>query len=294
MKNRSTLKRVTVITLCVVGGLLLLAVILGVLNALVADGKWSFGWKSYRYDETGFEMGGGSIAVDGIQGISVDWIDGEVRFEVCQDTYVSLSEESANELPESALLRWRVNAEGILEVKYRKPSTYFGSIDRQKRLTVRIPEATLDELQMLELDVVSSNVMIEGISVPELDFESVSGNLIAKSCIFGTFDAETVSGALVCDSKVTDSYHAETVSGSVLLISPVCPANGDVETTSGEVKLTLPADSALTLNWETVGGKLLNGLGLTGSGNRYTSGDGKAKFSVETVSGDLSLAPIQN
>ena len=53
-------KPLTVIAI-VMGALLLGAVVMGVLNALVADGAWHFGWESYRYEDSGYEIGGASV-----------------------------------------------------------------------------------------------------------------------------------------------------------------------------------------------------------------------------------------
>ncbi len=289
MKNKKRLKTGLIIGLSIIGGLILLAVLFGILNATVAKGKWNFGWSSYRYDETGYEIGGGTVPHNGITRIELDWIDGEVEILPCEDAYPSLTETANGELPESARLRWQVDDTGILRIKYRESSYYFSGNNRQKKLTLRLPESMLDGLICVDLDVVSSNVMVRNIRSARMELESVSGNFIAEGCRFSEVDAELVSGAFVCNSEVTHAFEVETVSGSVLLLSEMCPAQLDAESTSGEIKLTLPETVGMTLYWETVSGRLVNGLGLTQSGSTYTSADGSAQIHVETKSGNLIL-----
>ncbi len=289
MKNKKGWKLGLIIGVSVVGGLILLAVLIGVLNATVAKGTWSLGWTNYRYDETGYEIGDGTIPQEGIKALEIDWIDGEIEILVCEDAYPSITETSKDELPESARLRWMIDDMGTLHIKYRESSYYFSGNARKKKLTVRLPAVLAENLSQIDLSVVSSNVMIKNMSAERLELESVSGNFIAEECRFGELDAELVSGAFVCNSPVTRSFDVETTSGTVLLMSDVCPAQINVESVSGEVKLTLPETTGMTLSFETVSGRFINGLGLSQSGNRFVSGDGSVPIRVETTSGDLFL-----
>ena len=77
------LKRVAVIAAITMGAFLLLAIVLGVLNALVGDGRWNFGWNDYRYDDEGYEVGEGTVPHTGITAIDLDWIDGGVEIVAC-------------------------------------------------------------------------------------------------------------------------------------------------------------------------------------------------------------------
>ena len=76
----------------VVGGLIVGAILLGVLNGLVGKGEWNLGWTNYRYDDTAYDVGEGSIAAPNVEKIDLDWIDGNVRVVLCQDAYISITE----------------------------------------------------------------------------------------------------------------------------------------------------------------------------------------------------------
>ncbi|MBQ7346493.1 MAG: DUF4097 family beta strand repeat protein [Clostridia bacterium] len=285
------LKKAAIVVGIVAGALILIAVVVGVLNALVADGKWNLGWNDYRYDESGYEIGEGSIPSETITRIELDWIDGEVEIISCQDTFISISESAENELPESAKVRWKVGTDGTLSIKYRKSSWFFGvgSGNRNKKLILRIPASYFEQLTAIDVDVESANVVVYDIFATDFEFESSSGSLGVKDCVFLRFSADTVSGKLLADGLTSNTVEAESVSGSVDMKFPVSPNGLDISTTSGKVTLRLPSDASFVMDWETVSGSLAYDLPLTQTGNRYTCGGGANAFDIETVSGDLTL-----
>jgi hypothetical protein len=292
METKKRWKRILIITASIVGGLIGVAILLGVLNAVVADGAWTFGWNDYRYDETGYEIGNATLPYDGITEIEIDWIDGLVVVEACDDAYISITEQAAEELHESVQVRWRVSEDGKkLTVKYRKSSYYFslGSDNRQKELTLRIPRSLMEQMERIDLTANSTNVMVKNVKADQLDLETVSGNLIAEGCEMKSVSAETVSGAVIYNGVLHDAFEVDSTSGSVLLIGDVCPKRVDIETVSAEVKLTFPAEASMTLDWETASGKMSSDIALTKSGDVYVAGTGASDVSVETVSGSLKI-----
>lgn len=117
------LKKMLPILAIVVGALILGAIVVGILNALLANGTWSFGWSDYRYDDSNYRIGDGTIAAPNVTEIEVDWIDGRIEILPCDDMFLSVTEFSANELTEDSRLRWRVSEDGkSLSIKYRKSS----------------------------------------------------------------------------------------------------------------------------------------------------------------------------
>ncbi len=247
-------KKILIVTAIVIGALLLGGVAFGVLNALVADGAWEFGWSDYRYDETDYEIGDGSIVATDICEIEIDWIDGEVEIVPCQDTYPSITEQADVELPDSAKVRWSVSEDGkSLSIKYRKSSWFFavGSGNRQKKLTLRIPERLFAQLTEIDVEADSANVSIKGISAASLELSAKSGAVNVESCAF---------------SKT------------------------EIETKSGNVALRADATASFVLDWQTKHGKLSSDFAFVQDGTRYTVGNGDHSVSVKTESGDLLLS----
>ena len=175
MKNKKIIKYAAFI----VGGLILGAILLGVLNGLIGKGEWNLGWTNYRYDDSAYRTGEGTIPAPALEKIEVDWIDGSVTVVICQDAYVSVSESAPADLTEKTQLHWFVSEDGkTLSIKYRGSSSFWGTTkDKEKDLILRIPEKLLGQLQTLSINAVSSNVTISNILVDNMDVKTASGNV---------------------------------------------------------------------------------------------------------------------
>ena len=218
------MKKATIILSIVTGVLLLAAILFGVLNALIGDGQWTLGWNDYRYDDKDYEVGSGSIPTDRITGLEIDWIDGEVLIVSCQDTYPSITEESEDEteLPSSAQVRWKVDENGVLSIKYRKSSWFFGfgARDRDKTLILRIPEKMIDGLQKIDVTADSTNVVITDVLAARINVESKSGEVTLQLPEDASFTLEwaTKSGHLHTEFALTEQDGVYTVGSDGLCI----------------------------------------------------------------------------
>ena len=257
----------------------------------MADGQWTFGWTHYRYDETGYGIGEGSIPSENVKRIALDWIDGGVEIIACEDRYISISEVAASELSDTLRVRWKSEEDGTLRIKYQASGWFFGhnSDLRDKKLTLRIPKSLFSQLEEIAIETRSANAVILGVEAEALYFDSDSGSLVANDCRFSRFFAETEAGKLVADGVWTTSISAETARGDVELYLPACPAKLEIDTEKGDVTLRLPAESSFTMDWETDRGQLSYDFPLTQSGNRYLAGNAQATFSIETETGNLVL-----
>ena len=175
MKNKKIIK----FTAIILGGLILGAILLGVLNGLVGKGEWNLGWTNYRYDDSAYHAGEGTIPAPALEKIDLDWIDGNVTVVICQDAYVSVSEDAKADLTEKTQLHWFVSEDGkTLSIKYRGSSSFFGANkDKEKDLILRIPEKLVGQLQTLTINAVSSNVTVSNVLVDNMDVKTASGNV---------------------------------------------------------------------------------------------------------------------
>ena len=283
-------KKIGTFACAVIGVLIVAAIVIGILNALVADGKWTFGWRDYRYDEEGYRIGEGSIPATDVRRIEVDWIDGSVTVVACQDRYPSVTEVVENELPESAQVRWRVSEDGTLSIKYRKSSWFFavGSGNREKGLILRIPEKMMESLEVLDIEGVSTNVTVTDIHAESLVFSSVSGWLLTKNCSFDTASLASESGEVSLGADVAGSVSISTKYGKVTLESAVTPSAVSISTKSGDVRLALPADASFSFEWSGKG-SVTSDLPCTHEGSTYRISTGAYTYSITSKSGDLSV-----
>ena len=216
----------------IIGGLLVGAILLGVFNGLVGKGEWNLGWTDYRYDDSAYEVGEGSIAAPNVESIDLDWIDGNVSVVLCQDAYISITESAPAELSENTRVHWCVSEDGkTLSIKYRASSSFFGANkDKNKDLILRIPEKLIGQIDTLSINAVSSNVTVSDIIVDNINVQTGSGNVdfeLPEGSAFTLTHETKRGGTPTIDFPVTQEGNTY-----------VCGTDGikiNVTTTSGKV-----------------------------------------------------------
>ena len=166
----------------------------------------------------------------------------------------------------------------------------------------------------LHVDTVSGNVQVDA-SPGEAQIESVSGDL-HLTLQTDKVHAETVSGDLDLRGKLNGDISVETVSGKILLRADnpsevqVSAVSGDAElhtglakrgqlkaeSTSGDLKLLLPASSSARLELSSFSGQVQSDTGNVekpengpGSSLDARLGKGEANVSMKSFSGDVSV-----
>lgn len=218
------------------GGLLVGAILLGVLNGLVGKGEWNLGWTDYRYDDSAYKVGEGSIATPNVERIDLDWIDGNVSVVICQDAYISITETAPAELSENTRVHWCVSEDGkTLSIKYRASSSFFGANkDKNKDLILRIPEKLIGQIDTLSINAVSSNVTVSDIIIDNIEVQTASGNVdfeLPEGCAFTLTHETKRGGTPTIDFPVTKEGNTY-----------VCGTDGikiNVTTTSGKVDIIM-------------------------------------------------------
>ena len=227
-------KKIIKYAVFVIGGLMLGAILLGVLNGLVGKGEWNLGWTDYRYDDNAYKMGEGSIATPNVERIDLDWIDGNVKVVLCQDAYISITESAPAELSENTRVHWCVSEDGkTLSIKYRASSSFFGANkDKNKDLILRIPEKLIGQIDTLSINAVSSNVTVSDIIVDNIEVQTASGNVnveLPEGSAFTLTHETKRGGTPTVDFPVTQEGNTY-----------VCGTNGirlNIQTNSGKVAI---------------------------------------------------------
>lgn len=197
-----------------------------------------------------------SVAADGVSSLNLAWIAGIVEIVPVSGDEIKISETCENPLRDETALCWRVE-NGRLEIKYSARRDELPV----KYLRIGLPETI--ELEDVAVDMTTSSISAEGLTVKKLTVDSVSGNLIFRNCTVGTVVAETVSGEVQIGMRNAD-------------------AKLKVNTVSGNVSLLVPEGMQPSVRFSSVSGDMVHSIDCTVSEN--------AAFSVDTVSGDLQIA----
>ncbi|MBE6955779.1 MAG: DUF1700 domain-containing protein [Ruminococcaceae bacterium] len=143
--------------------------------------------------------------------------------------------------------------------------------------------------QTLKAFTTSGDVKLAG-SAGEVQINTVSGDLNADLLSSQSLSMATTSG----DADLRggwDSLHFKAISGDLTAELTRSPIHLNVETSSGDAELEIPAESDFTLTYHTSSGDLSSDFDYRKEGRTYHSycGQGTNQWNVKTTSGDLTL-----
>ena len=256
------------------------------------SGDWSLGAMGVTYKNSVLYNVGGGTVTDEFQSIKVNWTNGKINIEAYdgEDTVISETEVAEKENK----LRWRVE-DGVLKIQQMAAGMRFGLKKTPKKtLTVKIPSNVAEGLKAVTSDSVSAEVTITGISASDkIEIDTVSGGANLKNIKTEKLDIDTVSGSIKAAGEFTE-LESDSVSGDVTVSSATPLKKLDCDSTSGNIRLTIPKNSGFTLKADTVSGDISCGLPtVSESKNRRVCGDGSADFETDTVSGDLIITSAE-
>lgn len=249
--------------------LIITLIVLSLLSVLCGCAAGSYLSDGIKYaNAANYTAGAGEAA--SVSSIEIDWIAGAVNVQYGETQAVTFSESTTAELSEDEVMHWWLDG-ATLHLKFAK-SGYRANNVPQKTLTLTLPQSFV--LSELDIEAVSANVTVTGISVAKLDIETVSGNVTASG----------VTAARELDFQ--------TVSGNVTADLSALPAEIDCETVSGDMTLMLEQTAPFYAEFETVSGKFTCAFGdPVKSGKKYTAGivGAPCRIEAETVSGNFTI-----
>ncbi len=280
---KKSTKTVLLIAVCLISAGLVLTVI-GVVSGaspsrIIYGDLWT--WKADgKYDSEFNEHNTYSVDPDDIDKLYIDWISGSIEVIPYAGDQILIQESCRDEITEENCLRYQVR-NGCLDITCRKESIGISfslrdDSDVTKQLTVKVPMELAGNLKELEIDAVSSDILVNGMTIKAFSASTVSGNVTLEQC--SAADIQT-----------------DTTSGDVDLSLLACPKDFEADSTSGDITLQLPHDSSFRLEFDTVSGRPeikgfdANCLDDDDDFYEYLIGDGKCEFSADTTSGDITV-----
>ena len=287
MKARKTIW----IVLMVLCSLTLLAVVLGVLNATVGGGAWRIGWQDYRYEDSGrYQTGVGTVYEPHIRAIEIDWVKGDVELLLSEDDrYLSISQETDEAIAESADLRWCVDENGTLRIKFRESGFFFSLGMQSKRLTVRVPVAIAEQLERTSLTLENGNVTVNALATNAMNLTCKKGTVTFNECRIPSLTVSLESGVLRFTGDCEEQFVFAGKAAELSLSPTVCPRLVALTTGSGNMNVTLPQDASFSVSMTTGKGRVVSEFPLTEVGGKQICGDGACAMTVTSEGGELRL-----
>ena len=268
----------------------------------------------------------GKVMISNISGnVTVKtWDKGEVKIDAVKMSRAS-SLEKAKENAQQVAIEV-TNADNAVHIKVKYPEGHHEGLNVSINFDLMIPaKAALDATSVsgdvkvekiggpLKAGTVSGDVTVLG-AAKDVDAKTVSGDVqvsnvtgdaylktvsgeVKADHIVGSIDAETVSGNV----ELTDISAAKTVSGKALSGNVIYKGklNKDGRYTfsahSGDIDVTIPADSAFEFSGETFSGSISTDFKVEVSGKlskrevHGTVNGGGAVLRLKAFSGDVNL-----
>lgn len=223
---------------------------------------------------------------DYISDLEVIWLSGSVKVVTGEVTGVVLSETASKDISEDYKVRSYLDSDKHkLYVAFSK----IGKIDisnLSKDLTVTVSK----EMALKNVTVKSVTADVELANsfsyVSAFSAETVSGKVKAEFTANTpvNFDVKTVTGDVIATftRETSPLIDIETVSGKVNIVA-MDLRDVEFKSVSGGLTLTLPDSVGYTATLKSIAGKITSEYGDT----KY--GDGKARITAETVSGNVEI-----
>lgn len=296
------MKTVWKIVLCALAAVLLIGLLVWMLVFDFQLPVLHFGSLFDNGSYTIMDASGEVTLPDDIHALNISWSSGSVQISTYDGSEIVLRETA--QAKDSDRLRYQVE-NGTLRIRERNGS--FLNVG-SKSLEVLLPAKAAKDLSSLEIDAASATTTLEDLVVGKLEIDTASGDVTATDCVFDNVDYDGASSVCRMENCTINDFDMDTASGDAILVGEVSkisfdaasgnltvvtvisPTKIEIDTASGDVDLTIPADSEFTLEYEKLSGNenISDFVGSFSDG-KFVCGNGSAKFEIDTASGDLTL-----
>lgn len=233
---------------------------------------------------TGSTQPAGSAKSNSLDKLSIDWLSGTITIRP-GDTDTILYEESG--VTDSKYQMVVKEKGSTLHLQYCKDGIRLGwPMDLHKDLTITVPREWV--CKELEIDAASATVEMEDLTIQEFDLDTASGACRIVNCNVEEMDVDTASGNVDFSGSL-GSFDCDSASAKITLVLDNVPSHIEVDTASGDVDLTLPADAGFTAEIEGMSTQFSSDFPTATKNDRHICGDGKCAIKVDAMSADVTI-----
>ncbi len=222
-----------------------------------------------------------SLPVTTISELEIQWIAGTISVAYSEGDTLEISE---TENPKEPMVCRQVGNKLVVQFCRNKligPATF------QKDLTIRIPRNWVP--MELQIDTVSADLDMSGITLNELEVDSVSAKCTLTDCTADSVSLETVSGDIFFSGTLRE-LSCSAVSGHCAAKLNSTPYSVELEGLSGTLELGLPADcTGFRTEMEKATGQFVSDFPVTRVGRDYRYGDGMCLIEIEGLAGNVAI-----
>ena len=304
MKNNRFGKSVAIVTASVLSVACLALTGCGDIVVNGRNGMSVNGVYNVQYDEAKYNVGDAEYSGE-VKRINIDWIDGNVDITYHDEDSIVVKEAYDGKGDDSAKMRTSFE-NGVLDVRYCSRACMLPAMN--KSLSVVLPKGTT--LESFGYDATSAKLKFDEITTGDFEYDATSGTLdcdmikasgeisinvtsgnitVEKALCASSLEFDSTSGELrVNGAEIDEDVSIDSTSGnSTIVFAKMC--NVAHNSTSGNLKLTVPSDSGFVVSHDATSGKTDVTVPMIIDDDKYVVGDGTYTVVSDTTSGDVVI-----
>ncbi len=228
-----------------------------------------------------------SLPADQVHSIAINWAAGNIVMEPGDVEEIQFWEEGSNS---KYPLTWS-HRNGKLELHFSEENAghwlgiHIGS-ELIKNLFIRFPKDWV--CSELELDAASATLEVRELTIREVEIDTASGTCDFINCEVNTMDIDTASGDVEFSGKL-NSLECDAASASFRGELTNVPSRIDMDSMSGDLKVTLPEDAGFTVKLDAMSSDFSSDFETVSRDGQFVHGDGYCRIDMNAMSGDIYI-----
>ena len=235
------------------------------------------------------DVGRDTFPASAVRELDIEWATGDIKIYPGTTDQITVSEDGDLNGKYTTVIHLDGDS---LEIRFSDRDINvigLGSIP-EKDLTITVPVDWY--CQALEIEAASATVDVSDLTMGEVSIETASGKSTFENCTVEAVDIGTASG----DVRFIGSLNildCDAASAKINAVLSNVPRRLDLETMSGDLDLTLPAEAGFTLRLDSVSGDFTSDFQTSQVNGNHVAGDGACRIDVQALSGDVTIRKAQ-
>jgi len=272
--KRNAIARVVIYSVIVV-------MLAGILIAGLGRNTFSF---DFDFENEAYTTGSGSVPIDSIHNIRVEWVSGKIDLIAADVSEVSFSETGYG----NQEMIYKVQDDTLVIIS-QKPTVSFGTALSSSRKDLKILVPKYWNCDNLIVEVASAKITGQDLLIKNVEIDTASGECKFLNCNFDNLDANTASGEIYYEGAL-NTLQCDAASADFIGIFQNVPDRLEMDSMSGDMDITIPADySGFRASVEALSGKFTSDYAAQFYNGRYNYGDGHCIIEFEGMSGNITV-----
>ncbi len=235
-----------------------------------------------------------ALSEDGIDELSIDWLDGSIEIEGYDGSEIILQESNTSGLNEDNSLMYTIDNNTLNIVSAPSQAGLFLSNTGREAKNLHIYLPKNNEWKDIKIDAQDADISINGMIAAAVKADVVDGDLSLSKVDLGHLTFGSMEGSLTAKASRIEQINADTTSGGITASLINCPSSIQFDTMSGDTELYLPNDSQFVVQMDTFSGTLDTDFVGTYNEDCFTVGNGNSQFKISTTNGSTAIHKITN